>query len=34
MSVVVSTKGVENLVKQINAAYGKVIVSVKLHSDG
>ena len=34
MAVAVSTKGIENLVKQINAAYGKVIVTVELHSDG
>lgn len=34
MSVAVSTKGVENLVKQINAVYGKVIVTAELHSDG
>lgn len=33
MAVAVSTKGVENLVKQINAAYGKVIVTAELHSD-
>ena len=34
MSVAVSTKGVENLVKQINDAYGKHIVTAELHSDG
>ena len=34
MAVAVSTKGVENLVKQINAAYGKVIFTAELHSDG
>lgn len=34
MAVAVSTKGVENLVKQINAAYGKHIVTAELHSDG
>ena len=34
MAVAVSTKGVENLVKQINAAYGKVIATAELHSDG
>ena len=34
MAVAVSTKGIENLVKQINAAYGKVIVTSELHSDG
>lgn len=34
MAVAVSTKGVENLVKQINAVYGKVIVTAELHSDG
>ena len=34
MAVAVSTKGVENLVKQINASYGKVIVTAELHSDG
>ena len=34
MSVVVSTKGIENLVKQINDVYGKHIVTAELHSDG
>lgn len=34
MAVAVSAKGIENLVKQINAAYGKVIVTAELHSDG
>ena len=34
MAVAVSTKGVENLVKQINAAYSKIIVTAELHSDG
>ena len=34
MVVAVSTKGIENLVKQINAVYGKVIVTAELHSDG
>ena len=34
MAVAVSTKGIENLVKQINAAYGKVIVTAELYSDG
>lgn len=34
MAVAVSTKGVENLVKQINDAYGKHIVTAELHSDG
>ena len=34
MAVAVSTKGVENPVKQINAAYGKVVVTAELHSDG
>lgn len=34
MSVAVSTKGIENLVKQINDAYGKHIVTAELHSDG
>lgn len=34
MAVAVSVKGVENLVKWINAVYGKEIVTAKLHSDG
>lgn len=34
MAVAVSTKGIENLVKQINDAYDKVIVTAELHSDG
>ena len=34
MAVVVSTKGIENLVKQINDVYGKHIVTAELHSDG
>lgn len=34
MAVAVSTKGVENLVKQINAVYGKHIVTAEFHSDG
>lgn len=34
MAVAVSVKGIENLVKQINAAYGKVIVTAELHLDG
>lgn len=34
MAVAVSTKGIENLVKQINAVYGKHIVTAEFHSDG
>ena len=34
MAVAVSTKGVKNLVKEINDAYGKVIVTAELQSDG
>lgn len=33
MAVAVSTKGVKSLVKEINDAYGKHIVTAELHSD-
>lgn len=34
MAVAVSTKGVKSLVKEINDAYGKYMVTAELHSDG
>lgn len=34
MAVAVRTKAVKNLVKEINAVYGKHIVTAELHSDG
>lgn len=34
MVVAVSDKGTQNLALQINAIYGKKIVTVKLHSNG